>query len=70
MLQCLQRLCASSEAAEALLSCHGVLGRAFAAYECGQEHVAIEAGRLLLRMWAPWAAKVGAGETHQGATCV
>ncbi|GFR46449.1 hypothetical protein Agub_g8023, partial [Astrephomene gubernaculifera] len=61
-LQALQRLVSCHSMAEALLSLPPALGlgRLLAAYECAHEGVAAEAARLLTRLWAPAAARVGA----------
>lgn len=61
VLQCLSRLAGSSEAAEALLESPTSLGRLFACLGCGEDAVAFEAGRVLLRLFAPGAARSGAG---------
>lgn len=39
----------------------GGTGRIFAALQCGNDHVAFEAARLLTRLFAPAAARAGAG---------
>lgn len=61
VLHCLQRLSAQPLLAEAIVSAPGAVGRLFAALSCGHEHVAMEAARTLTRLWAPAAARVGAG---------
>ena len=50
---------------EALLSAPGSVGRLFAAYCCGCDAVVCEAARLLLRFWAPAAARSGTGEEER-----
>ncbi len=67
MLQCMQRLCASHSAADALLSCPGLVGRLWATYACADEHLASEAGRLMGRLFSPHTARRGAGEGRGGA---
>lgn len=47
--------------AEAFLSLPTAPGRVLAAFGCGHDGVAAEAARLLTRLWAPAAARVGAG---------
>jgi hypothetical protein len=61
VLQCLQRFAASHHACDTLLAVPGALGRLFAAMQCGEEHVAFEASRLLLRCLSPHTSRVGAG---------
>ena len=61
MLQALQRLAGSQQVAEVLLNQPGCIGRIFSSYMCGNDHVVLEAARLLTRLWAPSAARVGAG---------
>ncbi|GAX72903.1 hypothetical protein CEUSTIGMA_g358.t1 [Chlamydomonas eustigma] len=58
-LQCLQRLSTWHDFAEALMASSGAIGRVFAAYCCGCDAVVCEAARLLLRFWAPAAARSG-----------
>lgn len=73
MLQCLQRLCAAPRVAEAFVNTPGAIGRVFTClggnvsslgFGAGSgplgEAVGFEAARLLLRLWAPAAARVGA----------
>lgn len=61
VLQCLVRLASTPEAAEALLEAPNALGRLFSCLGCGDEAVALEASRVLLRLWAPHSARTGAG---------
>ncbi|KAG2494521.1 hypothetical protein HYH03_007288 [Edaphochlamys debaryana] len=59
-LQALSRLASHPSLAQTLVTLPTALGRLLAAYGCGHEGVAAEAARLLTRMWAPAAARVGA----------
>ncbi|GIL47629.1 hypothetical protein Vafri_4396, partial [Volvox africanus] len=59
-LQALQRLVSSQTLAEMFLGLPTAVGRVMAAYACGHDGVAAEAARLLTRLWAPAAARVGA----------
>lgn len=71
-LQCLQRLTAASVVASRqagsavmgmsqIIGAAGGAGRIFASLLSGSDHVAAEAARLLLRFFAPRAARAGAG---------
>jgi hypothetical protein len=55
---------------EALMASGGAIGRIFAAYCCGCDAVVCEAARLLLRFWAPAAARSGTGEVHCHEQCL
>lgn len=61
VLACLARLCASPEVAEAFMEAPTAIGRLFSCLACEEEALATEAARLVLRLWAPHAAKTGAG---------
>lgn len=60
-LQALQRLAGSVPVADRIVGSGGGAGRVFAALQSGHDHVAAEAARLLLRLFAPAAARAGAG---------
>lgn len=63
VLQAMQRLVTSHTAADALLSTPGLVGRLWTAYSSGSdEHVATEAGRTMLRLFAPHSARKGGGK--------
>ena len=55
--------------AESLLQVPGAIGRLFAAYSCGSDPVVCETARLLLRLWAPAAARAGAGRLEATSAC-
>ena len=61
VLQCLQRLSASPVMTPMLLCAPDGIARVFSALLCGHDHVATEAARLLVRLWAPGAGRIGAG---------
>ncbi|KAK9809260.1 hypothetical protein WJX72_012293 [[Myrmecia] bisecta] len=61
VLQCLQRLASATAASSHMISTTSGGARIFAALTCGHDHVAAEAARLLTRLWAPAAARCGAG---------
>jgi hypothetical protein len=44
----------------------GSTARLFAALTCGEDHVAAEGLRLLVRLWAPAAARIGRGPWQMG----
>ncbi|KAG1680439.1 hypothetical protein FOA52_015532 [Chlamydomonas sp. UWO 241] len=59
VLQCMQRLASHPETASALMFVPGAVDTLFAAYGCGVDAVVCEAARLMLRMFAPSAARTG-----------
>jgi hypothetical protein len=59
VLHCMQRLAGSAHAADALLATPGFVSRVWAALGCTSDHVVSEAARLLVRLWAPMAARTG-----------
>lgn len=61
VLQCLQRLASSPECMDVLLHLPGLAPRLWAALTCGSEPVAAEVAGLFGRLWAPHAARRGAG---------
>lgn len=61
VLQCLQRLSASPVITPMLLCAPDGIARVFSALLCGHDHVATEAARLLVRLWAPGPGRFGAG---------
>ncbi|GAB4814092.1 hypothetical protein N2152v2_001138 [Parachlorella kessleri] len=65
-LQCLQRLAANLGAAGTIVGPAGGAGRIFASLQCGSDHVAFEAARLLTRLFAPAACRAGAGPWQLG----
>lgn len=60
ILQCLQRISASPLISPILLNAPDGIARIFAALLCGNDHVAIEAARLLVRLFAPSPSRKGA----------
>jgi hypothetical protein len=73
VLQAMQRLVTSHPAADALLSTPGLVGRLWVCYSSGcDDHVATEAGRTMLRLFSPRAARKGAGQSPDRwwSTCV
>ncbi|GMH45130.1 hypothetical protein BSKO_13087 [Bryopsis sp. KO-2023] len=61
VLQCLQRLAASAQMVPSMLFSQDGIARIYNALMCGHDHVAAEAARLLVRMWAPAASRAGSG---------
>jgi DnaJ family protein C protein 13 len=59
VLHCMQRLCGSALAADGLLATPGFVPRLWAALGSASDHVVAEAARLLVRLWAPMAARTG-----------
>ncbi|KAF8069423.1 GRV2 [Scenedesmus sp. PABB004] len=60
VLHCLQRLASHPHMAEQVLAAPVALARVWACLACGSEHVAAEAARLLVRLFAPAPARHGA----------
>jgi DnaJ family protein C protein 13 len=67
-LHCLQRLAAAPQVAMHIVGTSGGSGRIFAALLSRHDHVATEAARLLLRLFAPAAARSGAAPWGGDAT--
>eukprot|EP00210_Caulerpa_lentillifera_P007523 g7188.t1 len=61
VLHCLQRLSASPVITPMLMYTPDGIPRVFSALLCGHDHVATEAARFLVRLWAPSQARIGAG---------
>lgn len=61
ILQCLQRLAGSCQIISAILQVPDIASRIQAILLCGNDHVATEAARLLVRMWSPATSRVGSG---------
>lgn len=59
-LQALTRLASAPAVGSQIVAAPGGCARVFAALLCGHDHVACEAGRLLLRLMAPASARQGA----------
>ncbi len=68
VLQCLQRLTSSRFASADMVISPSYAARVFSALTCGDDAVAAEAARLLTRLWAPAAGRVGRGPWQIGRT--
>ena len=68
VLQCLQRLTSSRFASADMVISPSYASRIFSALTCGDDAVAAEAARLLTRLWAPAAGRVGRGPWQIGRT--
>ncbi|KAF5838736.1 hypothetical protein DUNSADRAFT_2280 [Dunaliella salina] len=59
VLQCLQRLCSAPECMDTILALPNIASRLWAVYACGNEAVAAEVAKLLLRWWSPHTSRRG-----------
>eukprot|EP00983_Pelagomonas_calceolata_P053577 1143349-Pelagomonas_calceolata.AAC.2 len=70
VLQCLQRLSAAPECMDTLLALPNIASRLWAVYTCGNEAIAAEVAKLLLRWWSPHTSRRGTGVSLYVRACL